>query len=97
MLSYLKGESTPEKPFTHQFILIADCFGTDKLNPSPCQTSHNIIITLLTFFFQALELSPGEKNCLVARSKCHLQLGDMQSALNDAESSLEEDSKFHKV
>ncbi|XP_045209330.1 outer dynein arm-docking complex subunit 4-like isoform X2 [Mercenaria mercenaria] len=44
----------------------------------------------------ALELTPGEKNCLVARSKCHLQLGDMISALNDAEASLEEDKNYHK-
>ncbi|KAL4228994.1 Tetratricopeptide repeat protein 25 [Mactra antiquata] len=44
----------------------------------------------------ALELTPGEKNCLVCRSRCHLQLGDMQSALTDAEASLEEDKEFHK-
>ncbi|WAR06265.1 TTC25-like protein [Mya arenaria] len=44
----------------------------------------------------ALELTPGEKNCLVARSKCYLQLGDMQSALNDAEASLQEDKDYHK-
>ncbi|KAH3699672.1 outer dynein arm-docking complex subunit 4-like isoform X2 [Dreissena polymorpha] len=44
----------------------------------------------------ALDLHPNEKNCLVARSKCYLQLGDMQSALNDAEASLEDDKNFHK-
>ena len=46
---------------------------------------------------QALDLTPNEKNCLVSRSKCYLQLGDMQSALMDAEASLEEEKDFHKV
>lgn len=46
----------------------------------------------------ALELT-GEnldKNCLVARSKCYLQLGDTEKALNDAEQSLSEEKEFHK-
>lgn len=42
----------------------------------------------------ALELKPTDKFCLVARSKCHLQLGDSESALRDAESALEEDKEF---
>ena len=33
----------------------------------------------------------------MARSKCNLQLGDTQSALIDAELSLQEDKTFHKV
>ncbi|XP_067686623.1 outer dynein arm-docking complex subunit 4-like [Haliotis asinina] len=44
----------------------------------------------------ALELQTGDKTCLVARSKCHLQLGDTKNALADAEASLEEDKTFHK-
>ncbi|XP_021361943.1 tetratricopeptide repeat protein 25-like [Mizuhopecten yessoensis] len=44
----------------------------------------------------ALELQPNEKNTLVARSKCHLQLGDTASALLDAETSLSDDKTFHK-
>ncbi|XP_060563429.1 outer dynein arm-docking complex subunit 4-like isoform X2 [Ruditapes philippinarum] len=48
------------------------------------------------FNLKALELTAGEKNCLVARSKCHLQLGDMLSALSDAEASLEDDKDYHK-
>ncbi|XP_046329554.2 outer dynein arm-docking complex subunit 4-like [Haliotis rufescens] len=44
----------------------------------------------------ALELQRGDKSCLVARSKCHLQLGDTKNALVDAEASLEEDKTFHK-
>lgn len=33
----------------------------------------------------------------MARSKCHLQLGDATSALEDAEASLKEDDKYHRV
>lgn len=44
----------------------------------------------------ALELQPSDKNCLVCRSKCHLQLGDTATALEDAELSLADDNTFHK-
>lgn len=44
----------------------------------------------------ALELQPGDKNTLVCRSKCYLQLGDTENALADSESSLAEDKTFHK-
>ena len=33
----------------------------------------------------------------MARSKCYLQLGDASSALQDAEASLKEDNKYHRV
>ncbi|CAH1774091.1 unnamed protein product [Owenia fusiformis] len=44
----------------------------------------------------ALEIESTDKNCLVARSKCYLQLGDTERALHDAESALAEDKEFHK-
>ncbi|XP_002739664.1 outer dynein arm-docking complex subunit 4-like [Saccoglossus kowalevskii] len=44
----------------------------------------------------ALEIEPSDKGCLVARSKCYLQLGDSQAALRDAESALSEDKEFIK-
>jgi len=44
----------------------------------------------------ALELQPNDKICLVARSKCHLKLGDPQKALLDAEAALTEDKEFNK-
>uniref|UniRef100_A0A8C5QV23 Outer dynein arm-docking complex subunit 4 n=1 Tax=Leptobrachium leishanense TaxID=445787 RepID=A0A8C5QV23_9ANUR len=47
-------------------------------------------------FCNALILQPTEKNCLVARSKCHLKLGEPDSALRDAEASLQDDDKFFK-
>ncbi|CAB0037898.1 unnamed protein product [Trichogramma brassicae] len=37
---------------------------------------------------QALELSPKDKNALIARSRCHLLLGEPQKALADAELAL---------
>ena len=46
---------------------------------------------------QALELKPTEKFALVARSRCHLQLGDTESALKDAETALEDDKEFIRV
>ena len=46
---------------------------------------------------QALDLKPGDKNCLVARSQCFLQLGDADKALLDANETLEEDPNFIKV
>ena len=47
--------------------------------------------------FQALEFQSDDKSCLVARSKCYLQLGEASPALQDAEASLKEDKKFHRV
>ena len=46
---------------------------------------------------KALELQPEDKSCFVARSKCYLQLGDASAALQDAETSLKEDKKYHRV
>jgi len=48
-------------------------------------------------FIQALELEPEAKNCLVARSKCYLKLGDPQKALQDAEAALAEDKELNRV
>lgn len=51
----------------------------------------------MTDTLQALDLQPEDKSCLVARSKCYLQLGEASSALEDAEASLKEDKKYHRV
>ena len=45
---------------------------------------------------QALDLQPNEVNCLVARSKSYLQLGEIKQALDDAEDSLKENGLYHK-
>ena len=42
-------------------------------------------------------MKAGDKNCLVARSQCYLQLGDAESALADAELTLVEEPEFIKV
>lgn len=47
-------------------------------------------------YTKALTLRPGEKNCLVFRSKCYLLLGDADAALKDANASLEQDKDFFK-
>ncbi|XP_048374198.1 outer dynein arm-docking complex subunit 4 isoform X2 [Sphaerodactylus townsendi] len=44
----------------------------------------------------ALQLQAADRNCLVARSKCYLRLGDTENALKDAEASLENDKEFTK-
>lgn len=38
-------------------------------------------------------MSPGDKNALIARSKCYLLLGQPQKALEDAEAALQEHSR----
>ncbi|TRY59838.1 hypothetical protein DNTS_035260 [Danionella cerebrum] len=47
-------------------------------------------------FTTALNLQPGDKNCLVARSRCFVKLGDAEKALKDAESSLKDDKNYFK-
>ncbi|NXS61369.1 TTC25 protein, partial [Brachypteracias leptosomus] len=49
----------------------------------------------LACFNNALKLR-GDKHCLVARSECHLKLGDTENALKDAEASLQSDKTFSK-
>ncbi|XP_076244538.1 outer dynein arm-docking complex subunit 4 isoform X2 [Calliopsis andreniformis] len=44
-------------------------------------------------FNQALDLEPNDKNALIARSKCHLLLGEPQKALQDAENALQQKMK----
>lgn len=46
---------------------------------------------------QALSLQPDDKNCLVARSRCYVKLGDAESALKDAETSLKDNKNYFKV
>ncbi|XP_040919079.1 outer dynein arm-docking complex subunit 4 [Toxotes jaculatrix] len=45
-------------------------------------------------FTDALALKPGDKYCLVGRSKCYLKMGQPENALKDAEASLKEDNAF---
>ncbi len=43
-----------------------------------------------------MTLKPDDKNGLVARSRCFLQLGDPEAALQDADHALREDGNFFK-
>ncbi|KAM4844165.1 outer dynein arm-docking complex subunit 4 [Thomomys bottae] len=47
-------------------------------------------------FSNALHLQAGDKNCLVARSKCYLKMGELEKSLQDAEDSLKSDPTFCK-
>ncbi|XP_059763175.1 outer dynein arm-docking complex subunit 4 isoform X2 [Balaenoptera ricei] len=47
-------------------------------------------------FSNALHLQNGDKNCLVARSKCFLKMGELEKSLADAEASLQGDPTFCK-
>ncbi|XP_066220290.1 outer dynein arm-docking complex subunit 4 isoform X2 [Saccopteryx leptura] len=47
-------------------------------------------------FSNALDLQNGDKNCLVARSKCFLKMGELEKSLKDAEASLQGDPTFCK-
>ncbi|KAL7754172.1 hypothetical protein RI367_000153 [Sorochytrium milnesiophthora] len=47
-------------------------------------------------YSKALNMRPTDKNCLVARSRCYLQLGESDLALADAEAALKEDPEFFK-
>nr|XP_012215080.1 PREDICTED: tetratricopeptide repeat protein 25 isoform X1 [Linepithema humile] len=44
-------------------------------------------------FTQALDLNSNDKNALIARSKCHLLLGNPRKALDDAEMALQVNPK----
>ncbi|XP_032471245.1 tetratricopeptide repeat protein 25 isoform X2 [Phocoena sinus] len=47
-------------------------------------------------FSNALHLQNRDKNCLVARSKCFLRMGELEKSLADAEASLQGDPTFCK-
>lgn len=46
---------------------------------------------------KALEIRPTEKNVLLARSKCHLQLAEAQESLADAETALKNGPDEYKA
>lgn len=44
----------------------------------------------------ALDVQPNDISCLVARSKCYLEMNEPMKALQDAEDSLSENGRFHR-
>ncbi|KAG8512904.1 Tetratricopeptide repeat protein 25 [Galemys pyrenaicus] len=82
-----------------EFAKAAQCFSNEGLGcyflssfypllPGACQPQW--------FLSQALHLQNGDKNCLVARSKCFLKMGELENSLKDAEASLQGDPTFCK-
>ncbi|KAF2878699.1 hypothetical protein ILUMI_27467 [Ignelater luminosus] len=61
-----------------------------------CEMKRGDAEVALSFLNKALELNPAEKNCLVARSKCYLLLGQPDNGLKDAEAALAVDKHFIK-
>ncbi|KAI9206870.1 uncharacterized protein BJ171DRAFT_495029 [Polychytrium aggregatum] len=57
------------------------------------KASYNEAIECYT---EALALQPTHKHCLVARSRCFIQIGQPLQALQDADASLKDDPTFHK-
>lgn len=57
------------------------------------------VINFVYFYnnFQALDLRPGDRHCLVSRSKCHLRNDMTEEALKDVNESLAEDPNYYKV
>ena len=51
----------------------------------------------MSYLSQALECQHDNRNCLVARSYCYLQLGDPDKALEDALKTLSDDPLYIKV
>jgi hypothetical protein len=60
----------------------------------------NVVILILYLSHtdvQALELRSTDKNCLIARAQCYLQLGEADKALADANETLKQDANYIKV
>ncbi|KAI8615717.1 hypothetical protein BC830DRAFT_1054318, partial [Chytriomyces sp. MP71] len=53
-------------------------------------------VEAISIFTQALSIRPTDKHCLVARSKCYIQIGSATLALADANSCLSDDPHFFK-
>ena len=81
------GQERMMTPFSENNVTMCFC----------CEAILHMASEGIFFSWQALEFQPEDKSCLVARSKCYLQLGELSAALQDAEASLKEDKKYHKV
>uniref|UniRef100_A0A3P9M0K5 Outer dynein arm-docking complex subunit 4 n=1 Tax=Oryzias latipes TaxID=8090 RepID=A0A3P9M0K5_ORYLA len=52
------------------------------------------LLSCFTFKKNILDLKPEDKECLIGRSNCYLNTGQLQNALRDAELSLKHDKSF---
>jgi hypothetical protein len=64
-----------------------------------CERRKFVTLTLYFSLYdvQALEMRPTDKNCLIARAQCYLQLGEADKALADANETLKQDANYIKV
>lgn len=51
----------------------------------------------LIWCFEALEMRPTDRKCLIARAQCYQQIGEAKKALADANETLKDDNKYVKV
>lgn len=82
MVHHKKGQSAARR----SSLIIRNTLLVNEATVHVKNGSYNKAIFL---YNQALELNPSDKNALIARSKCHLLLGDPQKALDDAEAALQ--------
>ena len=52
---------------------------------------------LFILSFEALEMRPTDRKCLIARAQCYQYLGEADKALADANETLKDDNKYIKV
>jgi len=52
---------------------------------------------LFILSFEALDMQPTNRKCLIARAQCYQHIGEADKALADANETLREDSRFIKV
>lgn len=50
----------------------------------------------IEIYTKALRIRPTDKHCLVSRSKCYIQIGSPELALDDANESIKNDPQFFK-
>jgi tetratricopeptide (TPR) repeat protein len=50
----------------------------------------------IEIYTKALRIRPADKHCLVSRSKCYIQIGSPELALEDANESIKNDPQFFK-
>lgn len=50
----------------------------------------------IEIYTKALKIRPTDKHCLVSRSKCYIQIGSPELALDDANESIKNDPQFFK-
>jgi len=56
-----------------------------------------VLFVLFVVSFEAIDIRPSDRKCLIARAQCYQHLGEADKALADANETLREDNKYIKV